>query len=499
MVELASLSESDRHLALQRFHLLQPHLEQGVALTSVAAGAGLSYRTAKRWVSLYRRFGLAGLSRKERADHRERRSLSSQLKEVVEGLALQKPPLSISSLYRTVSRIAQEQNERIPSYAVVYDIVRQLPTDLVTLAHEGSKSYNDSFELVHRREAVGPNAIWQADHTLLDILVVREDGPAGKPWLTIIIDDYSRAIAGYFLSFEAPCAIQTALALHQAIWRKNDSRWLVCGIPEVLYTDNGSDFRSQHLEQVAADLKIQLIFSTPGKPRGRGRVERFFATLTPMFLADLPGHTPAHGGICGQPVVTLAGMDIRLRDFILNIYHQRQHSETKMTPKERWECGGPANGGFLPQMPESLEHLDLLLLTVAKTRKVHVDGIRFQGLRYVDKTLAAYVGESVLLRYDPRDMAEIRLFYNGRFLCRAICPELAGETVPLRDVLRARNQRRRELRTVLWNRKKTVDALLEMKGGVETAAAEEMRAKGKMVETVSEASTPRLLKRYFNE
>ena len=181
--------------------------------------------------------------------------------------------------------IARQRNEKVPSYAVVYDIVRRLPDDLVMLAHEGAKAYGDSFELVHRREAEQPNAIWQADHTPLDILVIREDGSAAKPWLTIIIDDYSRAIAGYFLSFEAPSAIQTALALRQAIWRKSEAHWSMCGIPEVLYTDNGSDFRSQHLEQVSADLKIQLIFSTPGKPRGRGRIERFFFTLIPMFLA----------------------------------------------------------------------------------------------------------------------------------------------------------------------------------------------------------------------
>ena len=49
----------------------------------------------------------------------------------------------------------------------------------------------------------------------------------------------------------------------------------------------------------------------------------------------------------------------------------------------------------MPQMPDSLEELDLLLLTVARERRVQADGVRFQGLRYVDLTLAAYVGESV--------------------------------------------------------------------------------------------------------
>jgi hypothetical protein len=74
------------------------------------------------------------------------------------------------------------------------------------------------------------------------------------------------------------------------------------------------------------------------------------------------------------------------------------------------------------------------------TRRVHQDGIRFMGMRYIDPTLAAYVGAEVLLRYDPRDVAEIRVFHDGRFLCRAVCQELAGSTVPLRDIVSARNR-----------------------------------------------------------
>jgi putative transposase len=123
---------------------------------------------------------------------------------------------------------------------VVYEVVREVPTGLLTLAQEGKKAYSATFDLVHRREAERPNAIWQADHTLLDILVQREGENPAQPWLTVIQDDYSRAVAGYFLFFEAPSTVQTALALRQAIWRKDDPRWHVCGIPDVLYTNSSN-------------------------------------------------------------------------------------------------------------------------------------------------------------------------------------------------------------------------------------------------------------------
>lgn len=81
---------------------------------------------------------------------------------------------------------------------------------------------------------------------------------------------------------------------------------------------------------------------------------------------------------------------------------------------------------MVPSMPDSLERLDLLLLTVAKTRRVQQDGIRFQGHRYIDTTLASYVKEDVLIRYDPADMAVIHVFCHDRFFVSCGLPGTFG-------------------------------------------------------------------------
>jgi putative transposase len=128
------------------------------------------------------------------------RTVPVKIKAAIEGLALETPPLPISTLHRQAQRLAQDLGEKAPSYKVVYNIVGALPADLLTLAHEGSKAYSDTFDLVYRRQASGPNAIWQADHSPLDILLVGRGGKREKLWLTIVIDDYSRAVAGYLLS-----------------------------------------------------------------------------------------------------------------------------------------------------------------------------------------------------------------------------------------------------------------------------------------------------------
>ena len=72
---------------------------------------------------------------------------------------------------------------------------------MVMLAQDGPAAFRDRYELIYRHRAEGPNALWQADHTRLDVLVLDANGEAVRPWLTIIMDDYSRAVAGYTISW----------------------------------------------------------------------------------------------------------------------------------------------------------------------------------------------------------------------------------------------------------------------------------------------------------
>lgn len=449
----SALTDGADGTALSRFRLLRPVLEDGVSVPEVSASIGVPVPTLRRWLRLYRLHGLAGLHRRVRSD-RGQRHLPPQLVSLIEGLALQKPRRSVAAVHRVACETARQQSWAEPSYATVHALVAALDPAVLLLAQDGAKAHAQRFDLLYRREATRPNQIWQADHTQLDILVQGADGDPVRPWLTVVIDDHSRAVAAYQLTISPPNALQTALALRRAIWRKAEPGWTICGIPEVLYTDHGCDFTSRHIEQVCAELKVQLIFSLVGQPRGRGRIERFFGTLNTCCLADLPGYL-ARGGPAPKPGLTLSGLETALQRFIVEMYNHTPHSATGHTPEARWR-----HGGFLPQMPASLEQLDLLLLTVARPRQVQRDGIRFQGLRYIAPTLASFVGEAVMIRYDPADMAEIRVFQGNRFICRAICQELANETVSFKDIVQARSEQRRALSTTIRDRRSLVDQLV---------------------------------------
>lgn len=439
----------------KKITLLRQH-DEGVPWTRIAAESGVALRTLTRWSAKYRADPTSrSLTRPARSD-RGRRRIPAELVELIEALALRRPEPTAAFIHRRVSDIAEDRGLTAPSYSSVRAIIGAIDPGLRTLAQHGDAAYRDRFELVLRRSAARPNEQWQADHTLLDVAVLDKAGAPVRPWLTVLLDDYSRAVAGYTLFLGAPTAEQTALALHQAINPKTDPSWPVCGLPDLLYSDHGSDFTSARLERVCLDTKVQLIHSRVGIPQGRGKIERFYGSVTSQLLPHLPGHIPhgTNGAPATEPTLTLEQLDAIMEKFIVTEYNQRTHSETDEAPAHRWGASG-----FIPRAPSRPEELDLLLLTATATRKVQRDGIQFASTRYVSTVLAAYVGEQVTVRFHPRDVGEIRVYFHDEFLCRAIAPHLAAESVSLQELQDARTQRRRDLKRQLRQRRSLPDAL----------------------------------------
>jgi hypothetical protein len=78
--------------------------------------------------------------------------------------------------------------------------------------------------------------------------------------------------------------------------------------------------------------------------------------------------------------------------------------------------------------------------------------------------------------------------------CAEICPELAGAVITLRDVLKARKQRRRGLFAQIRERSKAVDQLLEIKRNYSPESDEHPATQ----QIEKKATGPRL-KRYRDE
>jgi len=98
--DFAALPAEARELALGRYRLLAPYLKVERTLRSVADESGLPFPHSTARFERYRRFGIAALARKGRTDDGGRWIVSSRVIKAIEGLALERPPLVVASIYR---------------------------------------------------------------------------------------------------------------------------------------------------------------------------------------------------------------------------------------------------------------------------------------------------------------------------------------------------------------------------------------------------------------
>ena len=123
-----------------------------------------------------------------------------------------------------------------------------------------------------RFEADRPNEIWTGDA----LHGIRLGGR--KTYLFAFLDDHSRAIVGHRWGF-AEDTVRLAAALRPALAAR--------GVPNYVYVDNGSAFVDSWLLRACAKLGIKLVHSTPGRPQGRGKIERFLCATSHLVVSPV--------------------------------------------------------------------------------------------------------------------------------------------------------------------------------------------------------------------
>lgn len=152
-----------------------------------------------------------------------------------------------------------------------------------------------------------------------------------------------------------------------------------------------------------------------------------------------------------------------IKNFIINDYHHSIHGTTNETPLLLWQ-----KPQIIPQMPESLEKLNLLLLTTKKSRIVQRDGIRFANLRYFHPNLVAYIGECITIRFDPNDLAEIWVYdEQSKCICKAVCEEFQDQNITYEELKKIRTSRKKELKQEIKYKASNIKQLMNEKEGEE--------------------------------
>jgi len=252
-------------------------------------------------------------------------------------------------------------------------------------------------EAFGRFEAAATNDRWTGDAL---------HGPVvggHKAYLFAFIDDHSRAIVGYRWGHSED-TVRLEAALRHALGSR--------GVPRSAYVDNGSAFVAAPLLRACAVLGIRLVHSRPGRPEGRGKIERFFRTVRDQFLVEVEA----------RGVADLLEMNRLFAAWVETVYHRRVHSETAATPLERFVAGGP----FVIPTPAQLHEAFLWSeqRSVTKTATVALHGNVFE----VD---AALVGRRVECVFDPFDLASIEVRYSGRSMGAGVARVIGRHTHPM--------------------------------------------------------------------
>ena len=105
------------------------------------------------------------------------------------------------------------------------------------------------------------------------------------------------------------------------------------------------------LLRACAKLGVRLTHSTPGRPQGRGKIERFFRTVNEQFLVEVHDTTAEELTAQGiSQAAALLDLNRLFTGWVETVYHPRVHTETEHTPLARWAAGWERTGRR-PQVP----------------------------------------------------------------------------------------------------------------------------------------------------
>lgn len=262
-----------------------------------------SSETLRKWLYRYRNGGLPAL---EDAPRKNLGSHSAVPQKTAKRLFELREEHPRWTLARMLGQLIDEKlwDMANPSRATLYRFAKtaNLQRDPHLTPHDPARPF--------AYQAFGQ--LWMAD--FLHGPKVRANGKKCKTYLHAIIDDATRYVvhAGFFTSENTEVLMQELMAAVRTH-----------GKPLRFYTDNGACYASRHLKVVCANLGVHLIHTPPGKPRGRGKVERFFRTVRDKFL---DGETP--------PAHTLEGINKAFKEWLAH-YHTTIHSALGVSPLQK--------------------------------------------------------------------------------------------------------------------------------------------------------------------
>lgn len=388
--------ESFDEVALMRYRIIAPLLEpdlrrgeKGCILKRISekvythpntqADIRFQPETLRQWVRRYKKRGFEGLVSKKRSD-------TNSIKGMPESIAQEAIDLKLENPRRTIDGIIQilEKAGKVEIGHIKRSTLHRL------FQKRGINVSKTKVSAVFGRfEAQYPNDLWQSDLLFGPKLPdPRRPGQFFTAQLIAFIDDHSRLIP------HAQFYYHGRNSNLEHCFRKSLQKR---GIPKVVYVDNGAIYHSKHLQFICAHLGIQLKFTKPYHPEGKGKIEKFFSYVRSSFLVEVQTN----------PFLELDQLNQAFHSWLEMHYHRKIHGGTKEAPLQRFMT----HSGKIKYAEE--QDLNQAFM-IRETKKVQKD-CTFQHKNRVYEVLPALVQQEITVLYDPDDLEEVRVLLAGEF------------------------------------------------------------------------------------
>lgn len=192
-------------------------------------------------------------------------------------------------------------------------------------------------ELKTPRHGDRPFEIGHIDHTELDVELVcsRTGRVLGRPWVTLLIDAYSRRVPAAYLTFDPPSYRSCMMVLRECVRRHKR-------LPQIVVVDGGKEFGSTYFEALLANYQCMKKVRPGAKPRFGSLCERVFGVSNTQFVYTLRGNTQimrnvrqVTKSVNPKELATwsLAELHGRLCEYLYEVYDTAEHPALGQSPR----------------------------------------------------------------------------------------------------------------------------------------------------------------------
>lgn len=400
-------------IATNRVQLLSPLLTDGLdpakarqIKTQICEQAGISERTLRRYLSEYKAHGFTGLKPKGKSPGRTEDAIPLHILEQAILLRREVPKRSVAQIIQ----ILEWEGLAQPGQIKRSTLQEKLAERGYSTRH--MKMYASTGAATRRFQQKYRNKLWHSDIKYGPYLPIGQDGSKKQVYLVTFIDDANRYVLhGQFYPTLDQVIVEDCF--RQAIQKY--------GVPEAVFFDNGSQYRTKWMRRACAKMGIRLLFARPFSPEATGKVERFNRVVD-SFLSEAALEKPQ----------SLDKLNELFWVWLDECYQNKSHSalEGKASPASAYR-GDKKALRFLD--PETITNAFLH----CEERKVDKVGcISFQGRKY--EVGLSFMGCTVDVIYDPADINELTIEYQGHTPFKAkelVMGERVGQRPKLPDHL----------------------------------------------------------------